>query len=107
VDHRIPTEHISLAKNETESIRSVMEQNDHKGFKIEDIFWPKGRNEPLGKSAFLGMRFDTAESSEQIINSQAWCVLAANTDAQDGTESPCELNWVCSRRLDFFSGFLF
>jgi hypothetical protein len=47
-----------------------MEENDlaAKGFYIDDLAWLKRKDVPLGKSASLGMWFDTAEAAEWVIN---------------------------------------
>jgi len=47
-----------------------MEENDRaeKGYKIEDITWPKRKDKPLVRSASLGIWFDTAEAAEWTIN---------------------------------------
>lgn len=68
VVHRTPTDDFSLPE-EAQGIRKILEDNDMatKGFNIQEIAWLKNRGKELGRSASLGVWFDTAEATEWVI----------------------------------------
>jgi regulator of replication initiation timing len=70
VVHRVPTEDFDLDREKKEGIVKITEENDlsEKGFEIEDIAWLKKKDRPLGKSASMGVWFNTPEAAESIIN---------------------------------------
>ena len=70
VVHRTPTEDFRLPENEAQGIQKIMEENDmaSKGYNIQEIAWLKSRGKELGRSASLGVWFDTAEAAEWVIN---------------------------------------
>jgi len=61
VFHRTPTEEVKLDGDKDDSIKKIMDENHltSKGFKIEDIAWLKRQEKELGRSATLGIWFDT------------------------------------------------
>jgi hypothetical protein len=69
VVHRFPTEGISLPENKQEVIHQIMEENDMQANKINisDIAWLKQSDKALGKSASLGIWFDTAEAMDWAV----------------------------------------
>jgi hypothetical protein len=70
VVHRTPTENISPPENKKSHIHMIMEEKDvtAKGYRIDDIAWLKSKDKPLGRSASLGIRLDTAKAAEWVIN---------------------------------------
>ena len=70
VVHRTPTEYFTLPEKENEGIQAIMEDNDMlaNGYKIQEIAWLKSKGKELGRSASLGIWFDTPEAAEQVIN---------------------------------------
>jgi hypothetical protein len=70
VVHRVPTEDFDLDREKKEGIIKITEENDlaEKGFEVEDIAWLKKKDRPLGRSASLGIWFNTPEAAESIIN---------------------------------------
>lgn len=70
VMHRTPTEEFLLPENEAQGIQKITEENDivAKGYNIQEIAWLKSKDKELGRSASLGIWFDTAEAAEWAIN---------------------------------------
>ncbi len=70
VVHRTPTEMVTIQEGKDESIQKIMEENHlvPKGFHIEDIAWLIRKEKLLGRSASLGIWFDTKEGAEWAIN---------------------------------------
>jgi hypothetical protein len=70
VVHRTPTEDFSLPDNEAQGIQKIMEDNNMaaNGHNIQEIAWLKSKGKELGRSASLGIWFDTAEAAEWITN---------------------------------------
>jgi hypothetical protein len=59
----------SLPENETQGIQKIMEDNDMaaNGHNIQEIAWLKKKDKELGRSASLGLWFDTADAAEWVI----------------------------------------
>jgi ribosomal protein L40E len=70
VIHRTPTEAIALPDGKDEGIKTIMEENNlaSKGFQIEDIAWLSKKDKPIGRSASLGVWFDTQEAATWTID---------------------------------------
>jgi hypothetical protein len=66
VFHRTPTEEVKLDEDKDNSIKKIMDENHltSKEFKIEDIAWLKRQEKELGRSATLGIWFDTKEGAD-------------------------------------------
>jgi hypothetical protein len=68
VAHCTPTDEVNMEEKE-ETVRKIALENNlsSKGYGIEEIAWLKKKDTPLGRSASLGIWFDTAEAAEQAI----------------------------------------
>jgi len=69
VFHRTPTEEVKMDEDKDDSIKKIMDENClvSKGFKIEDIAWLKRQEKELGRSATLGIWFDTKEGADWVL----------------------------------------
>jgi ribosomal protein S10 len=70
VVHRVPTHQVDDKEGKGQSIDRITEENDllAKGFPVRDIAWLKSKEKPWGRSASLGMWFDTAEAAKWTID---------------------------------------
>jgi hypothetical protein len=69
VVHHTPTEAVTVDEDKEKSIERIMDENQlaSKGFRIEDIAWLISKEKTLGRSATLGVWFDTKEGAEWAI----------------------------------------
>jgi ribosomal protein S10 len=70
VVHRVPTQQVDDKEGKGQSIDRITEENDLavKGFQVRDIAWLKSKEKPWGRSASLGVWFDTAEAAKWTID---------------------------------------
>lgn len=68
--HQTPMEDFDLENANAQAIEKVMEENEltEQGFQIEEVAWLKKKDKALGKSASLGIWFDSAEGAEWMLN---------------------------------------
>jgi hypothetical protein len=69
VVHRTPTAQVNFDDKE-QAIGKLTEENElaARKYRIEDIAWLRNREKPLGRSASLGIWYDTKEAAEWTIN---------------------------------------
>lgn len=69
VVHRFPTDGIILPENKQDVIEQIMEENDLKTreINISDIAWLKHSDKALGRSASMGIWFDTVEAMDWAV----------------------------------------
>jgi hypothetical protein len=69
VVHRTPTEEFDLETGAIQAAEKIINDNDlaEHGFHIDELAWMKAKNKALGKFASLGIRFDSAEGAEYML----------------------------------------
>jgi hypothetical protein len=71
VVHRTPTTQVNFdVNNKKQTIGKLTEENElaARKYRIEDIAWLRDKEKPLGRSASLGILYDSKEAAEWTIN---------------------------------------